>query len=112
MKKPPLGIMPEKIWEEKRIADLSRAIYDHTNNGYALDVYFNSIKSWCDELIRRVDVLDSRRSLSDVARKMIVMAQTGSSKIECIKKYREYYPGAGLKKAKKRVETICAGYFK
>jgi len=51
--KPPLGIMPERLYDEQRIFELAGAI-----NAYVKDHRFYGknaavIQAWCDELIRR-----------------------------------------------------------
>jgi len=44
--KPPVGIVPEEIWREKRIQDLGRAIYEYTQQCASCD------PAWADELRR------------------------------------------------------------
>ena len=44
--KPPLGVMPHTIWLEKRITELSRALYEHFTNGY----YNDATYGWLMEL--------------------------------------------------------------
>jgi hypothetical protein len=47
--KPPLGIMPEKLWKEQRIAELIDCLCR-----YKEKIYAPSIKNWIDELNRLV----------------------------------------------------------
>jgi hypothetical protein len=43
--KPPLGVIPQKIWKEHRIQELTRAIYEYASVGnYIL------IMPWVEEL--------------------------------------------------------------
>jgi hypothetical protein len=43
--KPPLGVIPQKIWKEHRIQELTRAIYEYASLGnYIL------IMPWVEEL--------------------------------------------------------------
>lgn len=44
--KPPLGVMPKEIWEEKRMKDLSRAICEYINVG----LYPKVLSYWLSEL--------------------------------------------------------------
>lgn len=44
--KPPLGVMPHIIWLEKRITELSRALYEYFTNGY----YDDNTYKWLMEL--------------------------------------------------------------
>lgn len=45
--KPPLGVMPKKLWEEKRAKDLCEAIQRYLDNGRVIP------KEWVDELLLR-----------------------------------------------------------
>lgn len=44
--KPPLGVIPHIIWLEKRITELSRALYEYFTNGY----YDDNTYKWLMEL--------------------------------------------------------------
>lgn len=44
--KPPIGVMPHIIWLEKRITELSRALYEYFMNGY----YDDNTYKWLMEL--------------------------------------------------------------
>jgi hypothetical protein len=60
MVKPPLGVMPQRIWKEKRIAELARAITEYTS---APDAPFASTPTvpWVAELLQLVSELDADR---------------------------------------------------
>lgn len=44
--RPPLGVMPNEIWVEKRKLDLSRAIHDYIVDRHSC----NLMVAWLDEL--------------------------------------------------------------
>jgi len=46
--KPPLGIMPERIHKEHRVAEISRAIHDYAQRGKFIS------PEWSDELVELV----------------------------------------------------------
>jgi len=48
--KPPIGLIPENIWEQQRIEDLSKAINRYIMNG----VFSPQINIWIDELQKRL----------------------------------------------------------
>lgn len=50
----PLGLMPEKIHEEKRISELSRAIYEYADV-LSIENNIDILIEWTDELSRRLD---------------------------------------------------------
>lgn len=53
--KPPLGAMPEKLYEENRRKDLSRAINDRIQNYHYIDRKSkNILLKWLEELTRRI----------------------------------------------------------
>lgn len=58
--KPPLGVMPQRIWKEQRIAELARAITEYTS---APDAPFASTPTvpWAAELLQLVSELDADR---------------------------------------------------
>jgi len=47
--KPPLGVMPQNIWKEKRIEELSRAIHEYIKDGR-----FDPALIWINELQKLV----------------------------------------------------------
>ena len=53
--KPPLGVMPEKLFEETRVHDLAKAINDYVEHESLNNENMNSIILWCEELLRRLD---------------------------------------------------------
>lgn len=57
--KPPLGIMPEAIFEQQRIQELSRAIHDYICNYDSKDKY-ELISKWNEELTRRIENLNKK----------------------------------------------------
>lgn len=54
--KPPLGIMPEKIWMERRIKELSKAINRRSNDCVAMDDVC-IIGKWAEEMQRHMQSL-------------------------------------------------------
>ena len=48
--KPPIGLMPKKIWRHNRMEDLVLAIDRYVGNGYINGVFGESVIKWCDEL--------------------------------------------------------------
>ncbi len=53
MERPPMGATPKKIYELKRVQELSKAIYDYSHS----DRYRTMIK-WAEELVDRLHDLD------------------------------------------------------
>jgi hypothetical protein len=45
--KPPLGIKPKVLWQEERMQELARAIYEYTMAGYYDRL---TVGLWCEEL--------------------------------------------------------------
>lgn len=43
--KPPIGVMPRKLWLETRIQDLGRAIYEYTQAKI-----YEPVNEWLEEL--------------------------------------------------------------
>ena len=71
--KPPLGAMPDYIWEDKRIRELAKAVYEYCDSGYLddpavyeycdsgyLDDSAVNLENWTAELLSR---LAQRRAL-------------------------------------------------
>jgi len=52
--KPPIGIIPEHLWEEARLSDLARAIHEHIALGYTRGHDADTVSLWCDELSRKL----------------------------------------------------------
>ena len=48
--KPPLGILPELLWKENRIRELSMAIGRYTQEGCLYDAHHIAILNWMAEL--------------------------------------------------------------
>lgn len=55
--KPPIGIMPEELFEIGRVKDLCRALHDYTQQE---EVDLNLIKLWAYELLDRLDGLHDK----------------------------------------------------
>lgn len=53
MKRPPLGIIPRYIWDEKRLSELSAAIVRYLEAGY--EIHPDWIEEY-DELIERLSL--------------------------------------------------------
>lgn len=51
IQKPPLGVMPKYIWLEKRMMELTRAIYEYS----LLPSQWPIINTWIKELENRLD---------------------------------------------------------
>ena len=45
--KPPLGIIPEKLWLEQRIQDLSEAVLRYVKDGLFIST---SVETWIEEI--------------------------------------------------------------
>lgn len=56
-KKPPLGVMPARIWRIKRIQDITRAI-----NEYAESENPSTAIQWCNELKQLLTELAMKES--------------------------------------------------
>lgn len=50
MDKPPIGIIPEIIFKEKRLMELSTAIHEYIVNGFFGGQYSTQLQIWCEEL--------------------------------------------------------------
>ena len=57
VEKPPLGVMPKYIFEEKRIMDLCRALYEYSQYKIDKDTV-KSMTDWTIELCERLNNLD------------------------------------------------------
>lgn len=51
MNKPPLGVMPRKFWEERRISELYRAITEYREAGLP------ELPEWLDEYMELIKKL-------------------------------------------------------
>lgn len=58
VKKPPLGVSPESIYEIHRIKELSRAIKEYIEYDYHLNK-IDLILGWVEELNRRLNNLEN-----------------------------------------------------
>ena len=57
--KPQLGVIPEKLFEEHRVQELSEAI-----NRYVSHIDFHSmVIDWAEELIKRIDMINGLRNM-------------------------------------------------
>lgn len=54
VKKPPLGVMSEKLHTEKRIRDLVSAINRYVLDGVVMRGHTGIVAAWADELSRRL----------------------------------------------------------
>lgn len=54
--KPPLGVVPKCIWHDRRILDLSRAIYEYVSSGR-----FKEAAAWITELSELFNMRETRR---------------------------------------------------
>lgn len=61
MVKPPLGVMPQWLWKERRIKDLAQAIREHTVQGLT-----DNLVVWSAELLQLVSELDADRKAKAV----------------------------------------------
>lgn len=53
--KPPLGLIPEKLFKEKRIKELSKVIDEHIQKDFMRGEYKNTLLKWLEELTRRIE---------------------------------------------------------
>lgn len=51
--KPPLGVMPKKIFETQRICELTRALYEYAYF-QPEDIKYDSMLNWAEELVERL----------------------------------------------------------
>lgn len=58
-KKPPLGVMPEYLYEDHRVRELARTISRYMENGFNSEI-IPQVSSWCDELARRMKAIIQR----------------------------------------------------
>lgn len=56
MNKPPLGVMPKKFYELRRIQDLTRVLYEYSNYANIEDNYEVMVR-WSEELTERLSNL-------------------------------------------------------
>lgn len=63
--KPPLGVMPQRIWKEKRIAELARAITEYEAAPGAPFAGTSTVP-WATELLQLVSELDANRKAKEV----------------------------------------------
>jgi len=58
LKKPLMGVTPEKIWIQERVEEISECIYNHIKGGYIGGGYLVSLKKWMSDLNILLDKLD------------------------------------------------------
>lgn len=58
-KKPPLGVMPERIWKLIRCQELSRAIHEYL---HCDEIKKDLLKKWAHELVNLIDEMEVEKN--------------------------------------------------
>lgn len=56
---PPIGVMPARIWKEKRMQELARAIHEYVSGGYLSGGCADCVANWSHELFHLAEEIQA-----------------------------------------------------